>query len=112
MTNYLFTSSRLGFRNWKDSDLDRMAIINADKDVMEFFPSTQTREVTNDFIDRMQKQFAENGFCYFAVDLLETKELIGFIGLSKQEYDAGFETPFVDIGWRLSKTTWNIRLCN
>jgi len=84
-----------------------MATMNADKDVMEFFPSTQSREKTNDFIKRMQKQLGENGFCYFAVDLLETNEFIGFIGLSKQEYNAGFEMPFVDIGWRLSKSTWN-----
>jgi len=107
MTNYIFTSARLGFRNWKSSDLDVMATMNADKDVMEFFQSTQSREKTNDFIKKMQKQFAENGFCYFAVDLLETNEFIGFIGLSKQEYNAGFETPFVDIGWRLSKSAWN-----
>ncbi|MCF6279931.1 MAG: GNAT family N-acetyltransferase [Flavobacteriaceae bacterium] len=107
MTNYIFTSARLGFRNWKDADLDSMATINADEDVMEYFPSTQSREITTNFIERMQKQFAKNGFCYFAVDILETNEFIGFIGLSKQEYDARFETPFVDIGWRLSKSTWN-----
>jgi len=107
MKKHLFTSSRLGFRNWKDSDLDEMAKINTDKDVMEFFPSTQTREITCNFIDRMQKQFAENGYCYFAVDIIKTNEFIGFIGLSKQEYNAGFETPFVDIGWRLSKSIWN-----
>lgn len=84
-----------------------MTTINADKDVMEHFPSTQTRKESQSFIERMQKQFAENDFCYFAVDILETKEHIGFIGLSKQEYYAGFETPFVDIGWRLKKSTWN-----
>ena len=31
---------------------------------------------------------------------------IGFIGLSAQDYECEF-TPFVDIGWRLAKHTWN-----
>ena len=107
MSSYTFTSARLGFRNWNDSDLDIMTTINADVDVMEHFPSIQSREVTLSFIERMQKQFVENGFCYYAVELLEKNEFIGFIGLSKQEYNAGFETPFIDIGWRLKKSTWN-----
>ena len=106
MSNYLFTSSRLGFREWKNSDLDAMAAICADKEVMEFFPSMLSKEQTVEFINTRQRKFAENGFCYYAVENLETSELIGFIGLSKQEYDAGFENPFVDIGWRLKKSSW------
>lgn len=106
MSNYLFTSSRLGFREWKNSDLDAMAEICADKDVMEFFPSTLSKDQTLEFINTRQLKFAKNGFCYYAVEILETNELIGFIGLSRQEYDAGFENPFVDIGWRLKKSSW------
>lgn len=107
MKKHLFTSTRLGFRNWKNSDVDAMAAISADKEVMQFFPATKTTKETLLFVEKMQKQYTENGFCYFAVELLETNEFIGFIGISKQEYDAGFETPFVDIGWRLKKTAWN-----
>ena len=107
MSNYLFTSPRLGFREWKISDLDPMAEICTDKEVMEFFPNPLSKEQTVDFITTRQRKFAKNGFCYYAVEILETTEFIGFIGLSKQEYNAGFETPFIDIGWRLSKSTWN-----
>ncbi len=103
--DYIFTSQRLGFRNWLSSDLPKMAAINADEGVMKFFPSTQTKARTKEFIKRMQTQFEKNGFCYFAVDVLETSEFIGFIGLSEQTYDADY-TPCVDIGWRLGKTHW------
>ncbi|PHR71594.1 MAG: GNAT family N-acetyltransferase [Lutibacter sp.] len=106
MKNYIFTSSRLGFREWSTTDLDAMAEICGDKEVMEFFPSTLSKEQTAEFITTRQRKFAENGYCYYAVEILETNELIGFIGLSKQEYDAGFENPFVDIGWRLKKSLW------
>lgn len=105
MSNYLFTSHRLGFRNWKESDLHPMAEINADQEVMEFFPGTQSEQETLNFIKRMQKQFSEKGFCYFAVDILDGGEFIGFIGLSEQVFEADF-TPCIDIGWRLKKREW------
>ena len=106
MKDYLFKSDRLGFRNWLDSDLEKLAAINADKEVMEFFPSTRTLPETRIFIERMQKQYTEKGYCYFAVDTLEDENLIGFIGLSEQNYEADF-TPCIDIGWRLAKKAWN-----
>lgn len=105
MTNYLFKSTRLGFRNWTSEDIVPMSKINVDKDVMEFFPSTQNQKQTEGFIKRMQLSFSENGYCYFAVDILKTKEFIGFIGLSYQDYEADF-TPCIDIGWRLKKAAW------
>jgi len=104
--NYVFTSERLGFRNWLSTDIENMYAINADKKVMEFFPDTLTREQTIAFMERMQKQFAENRFCYFAVDKLENHEFIGFIGLCEQTYKAEF-TPCIDIGWRISHPEWN-----
>lgn len=106
MIDYLFSSNRLGFRNWTLGDLDPMAALNDDADVMEFFPFKPSRQNTEEFIVRMQQQFAKNGFCYFAVDLLETNEFIGFVGLCEQNYLEGQDT-FVDIGWRLKKSVWN-----
>lgn len=106
MPNYLFTSARLGFRNWDASDLDRLHEINTDERVMEFFPGIATRSETEAFIIRMQRQYAEKGYCYFAVDTLEDQSFIGFIGLSDQTYAADF-TPCVDIGWRICSREWN-----
>lgn len=104
-TSYIFTSARLGFRNWYPADSYRMAAINANPEVMKYFPGTQDTEQTAAFIRRMQKLYAEKGFCYFAVETLEQKEFIGFIGLSWQDYSAPF-TPCVDIGWRLKPGAW------
>ncbi len=105
MNQYLFTSERLGFRNWTDEDLPQLTAINADPEVMEFFPNVLTQDQSAVFIQRMKTQFSENGFCYFAVDRLDTSEFIGFIGLATQTYEAEF-TPCVDIGWRLSAKFW------
>jgi RimJ/RimL family protein N-acetyltransferase len=103
---YLFTSERLGFRNWNLTDIDKMHEINSDEKVMAFFPNIPTKEQTTEFVERMKKQFEDKGFCYFAVEKLECGEFIGFIGLSEQNYEADF-TPCIDIGWRIKSSEWN-----
>lgn len=105
MKNYIFTSERLGFRNWKESDIDVLYKLNSDATVMQYFPAMQTKQQCLDFIFRMQTQFLEKEFCYFAVEILETEELIGFIGLSEQTYEVDFN-PSIDIGWRLLPSSW------
>lgn len=102
---YIFTSTRLGFRDWQEQDIGPMAAINEDSEVMEFFPATQSREQTVAFISRMQAQLAEKRFIYFAVDRLDTGAFIGFIGMSVPTFIADF-TPCVDMGWRLSRQSW------
>lgn len=107
MSHFIFTSQRLGFREWQEHDLDSMSEICADKEVMEYFPSILSHEQTQELITKRQRVFSENNFCYYAVEILDTNEFIGFIGIEKQEYDTGIETPFIDIGWRLKRSSWN-----
>jgi RimJ/RimL family protein N-acetyltransferase len=106
MNPYLFTTPRLGFRTWRGFDLDDFAAINSDHEVMRFFQKPLSRGETQAMMDRMQRMFAEKGYCYFAVDWLETNELIGTIGLGWKTFESDF-TPCVDIGWRLGKKFWN-----
>lgn len=103
--NYIFTSERLGFRNWIKEDIPKMAALNADPKVMEFFPALVTEKQTAQFVEVKQKQFIENGYCYFSVEILENKEFIGFIGFSIQKFEADF-MPCIDIGWRLAQKYW------
>ena len=102
----MFKSNRLGFRSWLTSDVTLMSELNADPLVVEYFPKVLTPEETTAFVERMQNQFNEKGFCYFALDRLDTGEFIGFIGLSEQTFESDF-TPCIDIGWRLSIAHWN-----
>ncbi|MBL4653122.1 MAG: GNAT family N-acetyltransferase [Flavobacteriales bacterium] len=105
MADYIFTSQRLGFRNWVSADVPSMTEISANKEVMEFFPYEATPAQTKTFIERMQTMFTENGYCYFAVDRIDTNEFIGFIGLCYQKNNLSF-SPYIDIGWRLSPKHW------
>jgi RimJ/RimL family protein N-acetyltransferase len=106
MNRYLFITPRLGFRTWQTFDLDDFTAINSDTEVMRFFQKPLSREETQAMMNRMQRMYEEKGYCYFAVDLLETKELIGTIGLGWKTFEADF-TPCVDIGWRIGKKWWN-----
>jgi RimJ/RimL family protein N-acetyltransferase len=82
-----------------------MAVINSDSKVMAFFPSIQSKQHTEQFVESMKNQFSKNRFCYFAVDKLENNEFIGFIGIAEQNFESDF-TPCVDIGWRLAQKEW------
>jgi len=106
MNNHLFTTPRLGFRTWQSFDLDDFAAINSDPEVMRFFQNPYSKDDTQAMMERMQNMYQEKGYCYFAVDHLETKELIGTIGLGWKTFESDF-TPCVDIGWRIGKKWWN-----
>lgn len=103
--NYLFTSKRLGFRKWSMKDLDQFTALNADKEVMKHFPKSLTKEETKAYIIRLQKHYEDFGHNYYATEIKDTGEFIGFIGLAYQDFDSNF-TPNVDIGWRLKKLAW------
>ena len=102
---YIFKSERLGFRNWTKNDLTEFAKINADLEVMEHFPKPLTKKETAELIDRFENHYTKKGHTYFATEILESEELIGFIGLAFQDYKTDF-TPAIDIGWRLKKSAW------
>ncbi len=105
MKKYLFKSERLGFRNWLESDKKPFSKMNADADVMEYFPNTLTKEASDGLLDRLVKHFNEFGYTFFAVDELKTKQFIGFIGIVNSLFEASF-TPCKEIGWRLQKESW------
>lgn len=103
--NYLFTSSRLGFRSWRAEDLEEFSQLNADKAVMEHFPTTLSKKEVEELIKKLQLQYTKQGFTYYATEIKATGEFIGMIGLAYQEYPSPF-TPAIDIGWRLKKSAW------
>jgi len=105
MSNYLITTDRLGLRGWEESDLELAYKMCSNERVMEFFPRCLTLHENKNFIDRMKTHHNQYGFCYFAVDRLDTNSFIGFIGLMHQTYETGFD-PFIDLGWRLLPEAW------
>jgi RimJ/RimL family protein N-acetyltransferase len=54
---------RLVLREWREEDSDPFAAMNADPDVMEFFPTRPSREESDALIERFRASFAANAFC-------------------------------------------------
>ncbi|WP_020390076.1 GNAT family N-acetyltransferase [Kribbella catacumbae] len=98
-------TDRLLLRQWKDSDYEPFAAMNADPAVMEHFPALTTRADSDALIERSKARFAERGFGLWAVEVRETGQFIGFTGLSVPSFEAHF-MPAVEIGWRLAKDAW------
>ncbi|WP_339863864.1 GNAT family N-acetyltransferase [uncultured Algoriphagus sp.] len=102
---YLFQSKRIGFRMWMSSDLEAFTAMNSDEETMHFFQHPLSAQESQAMMDRMTKLFTERGHCYFAVDLLDSGEFLGMIGLGTKSFKAPF-TPCIDIGWRIRKKFW------
>jgi len=98
-------TARLRLRQWRDADRAPFAALNADPKVMEFFPALATREASDAMIDAHIARIAQGGFANWAVERLDTREFIGFVGLSVPKRDLPF-MPCVEIGWRLAAAHW------
>ena len=79
--------------------------MNADPEVMRYFPALLSAEQTNAGVDIWRQQFAERGWSNWAVEVQGTCEFIGFIGLSVPRRQLPF-SPCVEIGWRLKRVAW------
>lgn len=102
---YIFESQRLGFRRWKDNDREGFAEMNANPEVMEFFPDMMTKDESDRLIERFEQHTEEKGFGVWAAERKEDGAFIGFIGLFEVDFDAGFQGA-VEIGWRLDNKYW------
>ncbi|MBW8348825.1 GNAT family N-acetyltransferase [Bacillus sp. IITD106] len=96
---------RLQLSDWKETDLEPFSRLNADEQVMMYFPKPLSKEETNVFHQSILSELKECGFGLYAVEVKENKEFIGFIGFHKATFKADF-TPCIEIGWRLKKEAW------
>lgn len=96
---------RLILRQWRESDLAPFAAINADPEVMRFFPAPLSAEESDAFARRIVARHASQGFGFWAVEEKGGAPFIGFIGLNRPTFEAPF-TPCVEIAWRLSRAHW------
>lgn len=99
------TTNRLRLRQWQDSDYAAFAELNADAEVMKYFPDTLSREQSDALIQRVSAGIRKNGWGFWAVEIKHTGRFIGFVGLNTPSAPLPFN-PCVEIGWRLARQHW------
>jgi RimJ/RimL family protein N-acetyltransferase len=105
MAEFELRTDRLVLRDWRDADREPFAMMNADPAVMEFFPSTLDPQASDVIVDHFQREFAERGFCPWALELADVEAFIGFVGLHCVPDEMTF-SPAVEVGWRLARPFW------
>jgi RimJ/RimL family protein N-acetyltransferase len=96
---------RLLLRGWEARDLAPFAALNADPEVMAFFPATLSRAQSDALVERIEAHFRRHPFGLWAVEVKGGAPFIGFVGLQIPGFKAAF-TPCVEIGWRLARPHW------
>jgi RimJ/RimL family protein N-acetyltransferase len=101
----MMITPRLKLRQWQAADYAAFAAMNADPIVMEYFPALLTTERSDAFADKMMTQIIDQGWGFWAVEILESGAFAGFVGLNQPAYALPC-SPCTEVGWRLDKAFW------
>jgi RimJ/RimL family protein N-acetyltransferase len=96
---------RLLLRSWQDSDLPAFAAINADPNVMKYFPAPLSRAESDTMAERIRTSMQQQGWGFWAIAVKGGCPFIGFVGLAIPGDDLPC-SPCVEIGWRLAAEHW------
>jgi RimJ/RimL family protein N-acetyltransferase len=98
-------TDRLQLRQWRDADLPLFAALNADPEVMRYFPAPLTRTQSDEFAGYARETIERQGWGLWAVEVTDGPAFIGFVGLNRVTFEEHF-TPAVEVGWRLARPFW------
>ncbi|KWR91840.1 GNAT family N-acetyltransferase [Cupriavidus sp. IDO] len=98
-------TDRLRLRQWRESDLEPFAALNADPEVMQNFPATLTRAESDILATRCRDRITTIGWGLWVAERKADGAFLGFVGLNEPAAALPF-SPCVEIGWRLAQHAW------
>lgn len=102
----ILVTERLVLAPWTEEDLTPFAALNADPEVMRYFPKTMTTEESNALVGRLHGMWDEHGYGFSAVRRRKDDAFIGMVGIQKV-LNPGFPfAPTVEVGWRIAREFW------
>jgi len=101
----IFQTNQLLLRYFEMNDLEALAPILANSDVMRFSLSGPlSKDQVKEYLQkRILDHYTQWGFGLYAVIFKETRQLIGFVGLISQTIDGVGQ---IDLGYRLDPLYW------
>jgi len=99
--SYLFEADNLGFRLFVESDINYLLMLDADLEIMSFFPGgVRSRKEIEDNIRKYIAAYNEKGYGIFLVFDLKTEEFIGRAGFGD------IESGETEVGYLILKKYW------
>ncbi|WP_057463215.1 GNAT family N-acetyltransferase [Pseudovibrio sp. POLY-S9] len=100
-------TERLVLRRWEERDLEGLVQMNADPQVMEFFPAVMSRQDSERMFERLMAKQVKYGFGTPVVEERASGRFLGFCGLGVPTYPEPLPfDPCVEIGWRFIPGAW------
>jgi [ribosomal protein S5]-alanine N-acetyltransferase len=96
-------TARLALREMRADDLDFIASMLGDAEVMRFYRRVYTREDSWAWLVRQQRRYAEEGHGLWLVEDRVSRAPLGQVGLIKQEVDGRNET---EVGYLVARAHW------
>ena len=99
----VFQTDRLKAREMSMADLDFIAALLSDPEVMRFYPKCYSREEARGWIERQIRRYEVHGHGLWLVLDRRTEEPVGQVGLLLQKVD-GEEEP--EVGYLIHRPFW------
>jgi ribosomal-protein-alanine N-acetyltransferase len=99
----ILETEHLLFRPLTLADLDDLAVLYADPDVMRFLGGPRDRDEVKRVLNRYIKEYEMYGHSFFATLLKSDQRFIGQCGLLNQEID---DQPEIELGYVLAQPYW------
>ena len=93
-------TERLRFREMTAEDLDLIAAMLGDREVMAYYPAPKSRSESAEWIERMQTRYARDGHGLWVIES-HTGEFIGDCGITWQSYN---DTPAREVGYHVVRS--------
>jgi RimJ/RimL family protein N-acetyltransferase len=108
MAEFHLDTERLALREWTELDRPVLKSIINTPAMMRYFDGLMSDEAYDAFFDRRLEDQRKGGYCYWAVELKQDRQLIGTCGVRTAD-DYPSDSPvygMTEIGWRIGEPWW------
>jgi ribosomal-protein-alanine N-acetyltransferase len=99
----ILETARLRLRELVPDDLDFMAEMLADADVMRYYPRRLTRELSSEWIGRQVERYKTDGYGLWLAEEREGGSPVGQVGLVRQTINGADEC---EVGYLIHRPYW------
>lgn len=100
----ILRTPRLRLREYTHGDLDDLAAMFADEELMRFYSRPKSRDESLAWIDWNLGLYKEHGFGLWVMESRDTSEFVGDCGLTPQAVEGLTD---IEVGWHTKREYWN-----